>query len=134
MVGKSPEKCKGMIEKVTLQQALVGDNIRTSIVNLIGYVTDSKSGLMPTTGYISRSPINVGSGSEEELSAALDELLLPGYYILATSNTWQALFIFSSGSATHSAGCIAQLRITVNGLYYRVANSNTDSWSNWVKV
>ena len=129
-----PEKCKGMIEKVTLQQALVGDNIRTSIVNLIGNVTDSKSGLMPNTGYISRSPINVGSGSEDELSAALDELLLPGYYLLTTTNTWQALFIFSSGSAAHSAGCIAQLRITINGLYYRITNNNNDSWSNWVKV
>lgn len=123
-----------MIEKVTLQQALVGNNIRTAIVNLIGYVAESKSGLMPTTGYINRSSINIGSGSEDELSAALDELLLPGYYLLIATDVWQALFIFSSGNKAHSAGCIAQLRITINGLYYRITNSNTDSWSKWVKV
>lgn len=123
-----------MIEKVTLQQALVGDNIRTAIVNLIGYVTDSKSGLMPTTGYIYRSTVNIGSGSDEELSAALDELLLPGYYLLIASNTWQSLFIFSNGTNSHSAGCIAQLRITISGLYYRITNNNVDSWSNWVKI
>ena len=123
-----------MIEKITLQQAMTGDDIRTAIANLIGNVNTTRNGLMPTTGYISRGSVNIGSGSEEELSAALDELLLPGYYILVTSNTWQSLFIFSSGNAAHSAGCIAQLRITVNGLYYRIANSNTDSWSNWVKV
>lgn len=123
-----------MIEKITLQQAMTGDNIRTAIANLIGNVDTTRDGLMPTNGYILRGSVSIGNGSEEELSAALDELLLPGYYTLCASNIWQALFIFSSGSAAYSAGCIAQLRITVNGLYYRINNNNSNTWTNWVKV
>ena len=124
-----------MIEKITLQQAMTGDDIRTAIANLIGNVNTTRDGLMPTTGYISRGSVNIGNDSEEEISAALDELVLPGFYYLETEKTsWQSLFVISSGNKRNVSGCITQLRATINGLYYRICNSNSNTWTNWVKV
>ena len=124
-----------MIEKITLQQAMTGDNIRTAIANLIGNVDTTRDGLMPTNGYILRGSVSIGNGSEEEISSALDELVMPGFYYLTTERTsWQSLFVISGGNNRNTSGCVTQLRASINGLYYRINNSNSNTWTNWVKV
>lgn len=126
-----------MIEKITLAEAIANSDLYAELKNVIGIVSETKAGLMNTNGYIVRSTIDIGDADEETISAALADVILPGFYTLSTNldKPWQSLFVISGGRAAFSAGCMSQLRFTISGTYIRTANSNTfGSWSSWTKL
>ena len=126
-----------MIEKITLAEAIANSDLYTELKNVIGIVSEKKAGLMNTNGYIVRSPIDIGDADEESISAALADVILPGFYTLTAGagKPWQSLFVISGGGLSFSAGGMLQLRCTISGAYIRVAISNTSgSWSSWTKL